>query len=147
MNRRSYRDSGTARLRRILILSETRRRTTFLGLLLSAALVWGGCGRSGPDDQAMTGTPQGRSTKAPPKIDPAVLASRDFGEAPVLAGRVQAGELPPVSDRLPKVPRVVVPVDEIGQYGGSIRRSLAADIEDEDASDAKGDRAEPGRKL
>jgi len=114
-------------------LSETRRRTTFLGLLLSAALVWGGCGRSGPDDQAMTGTPQGRSTKAPPKIDPAVLASRDFGEAPVLAGRVQAGELPPVSDRLPKVPRVVVPVDEIGQYGGSIRRSLAADIEDEDA--------------
>jgi len=45
-----------------------------------------------------------------------------FQEAPMLTGRVQTGELPPVEDRLPKVPPVVEPVKAVGTYGGSWRR-------------------------
>ncbi|MDA0711311.1 MAG: ABC transporter substrate-binding protein [bacterium] len=38
------------------------------------------------------------------------------------------GDLPPVSQRLPKNPLVVVPLAEIGKYGGSINRGLTGDI-------------------
>ena len=41
-----------------------------------------------------------------------------FSEAPMLAEMVAAGDLPPVEDRLPVDPYVVVPYQEIGQYGG-----------------------------
>ena len=41
-----------------------------------------------------------------------------FGEAPMLAEMVAAGDLPPVEERLPDDPYVVVPYQEIGQYGG-----------------------------
>jgi len=40
-------------------------------------------------------------------------------EAPELAARVEAGELPELSERLPKNPLVVEPNDRIGQYGGT----------------------------
>ena len=46
-----------------------------------------------------------------------------FFEAPMLADQVKLGRLPPVDDRLPVDPAVVNPVDEIGQYGGTWRRS------------------------
>ncbi len=45
-------------------------------------------------------------------------ASR-YQEAPMLRERVQAGELPPVDERLPDEP-LVVEVPEVGEYGGSI---------------------------
>ena len=44
----------------------------------------------------------------------------EFKEAPMLKERVEAGELPPVEERLPKEPVVVKPEEEIGQYGGSM---------------------------
>jgi len=44
-----------------------------------------------------------------------------FNEAPMLRTRVAAGELPPVEERLPEDPVVVTPVEEIGQYGGTVR--------------------------
>ena len=44
-----------------------------------------------------------------------------FGESPVSAALVAAGQLPPVADRLPDEPLVVV-VNEIGQYGGIFKR-------------------------
>ncbi|SDL75395.1 peptide/nickel transport system substrate-binding protein [Glycomyces sambucus] len=40
-------------------------------------------------------------------------------EAPMLAERVDAGDLPPVEERLPKEPLVVTATDEIGAYGGT----------------------------
>jgi peptide/nickel transport system substrate-binding protein len=43
-----------------------------------------------------------------------------FNEAPMLAARVASGELPALEDRLPKDPLVVVPWEEIGQYGGTL---------------------------
>ena len=61
-------------------------------------------------------------------LDPAILAQRAFKEAPMLAERVGRGELPPVSERLPENPLVVVPLKEIGQYGGTLRRALTGDV-------------------
>jgi len=51
-----------------------------------------------------------------------VLAAGKRGEAPMLAKRVAAGQLPPVEDRLPENPAVVAPVERIGKYGGTWRR-------------------------
>lgn len=43
-----------------------------------------------------------------------------WGEAPALAERVAAGELPPVEERLPSQPAVVQPLEAIGEYGGEL---------------------------
>ncbi|SEE85603.1 ABC transporter substrate-binding protein [Ruania alba] len=45
-------------------------------------------------------------------------------EAPDLAARVEAGDLPPVEERLPSAPSVVEPVDRVGIYGGSWRTAM-----------------------
>jgi peptide/nickel transport system substrate-binding protein len=47
-----------------------------------------------------------------------------FNEAPELADRVAAGELPPVQERIGSHPLVIKPVHEIGQYGGTWRRGF-----------------------
>ena len=44
-----------------------------------------------------------------------------FSEAPALAQLVQAGELPPVTERLPDDPLVFEPYEEVGRYGGTLR--------------------------
>jgi peptide/nickel transport system substrate-binding protein len=47
-----------------------------------------------------------------------------FTEAPSLAARVEAGELPSVDERLPADPLIIPVVDAIGQYGGTLRRAF-----------------------
>ena len=47
-----------------------------------------------------------------------------YSEAPMLMEMVEAGSLPPVEDRLPLEPLVLKPLNEIGQYGGIVRRGL-----------------------
>ena len=42
-----------------------------------------------------------------------------YQEAPLLAARVAAGELPPVEERLPENPMVLKPTSGIGKYGGT----------------------------
>lgn len=44
-----------------------------------------------------------------------------YREAPMLATKVAAGELPPVEERLPKNPLVLEPIEGIGKYGGTLR--------------------------
>ena len=60
-------------------------------------------------------------TKEAPPAAAAVVDDSGLMEAPMLAAMVARGELPPVDERLPVDPRVVVPYDSIGQYGGSWR--------------------------
>ena len=45
-------------------------------------------------------------------------------EAPQLSALVKAGKLPPVNERLPEIPLMLPVVDEIGQYGGILRRAF-----------------------
>jgi peptide/nickel transport system substrate-binding protein len=51
---------------------------------------------------------------------PVVLETSEFGEAPMLADMVAAGDLPPVEERLPVEDDILVVsgVDGIGEYGG-----------------------------
>ena len=42
-----------------------------------------------------------------------------YNEAPMLADKVAAGELPALADRLPAEPLVVTPIDSVGTYGGT----------------------------
>lgn len=56
--------------------------------------------------------------KATATLVPTAAAAK---EAPALATKVAAGELPPLDQRLPKVPLTLSPVDEIGVYGGRWR--------------------------
>src|SRR5690625_917832 len=51
-------------------------------------------------------------------------AGQTYGEAPSLAERVASGDLPPVEERLPVNPLVIEVVDEIGTYGGTMRRAF-----------------------
>ena len=51
------------------------------------------------------------------------LVFAQYKEAPILAEKVAAGELPPVEERLPKNPRVIPVFNEIGKYGGNWRRA------------------------
>ncbi|MBZ0300546.1 MAG: ABC transporter substrate-binding protein [Anaerolineae bacterium] len=44
-----------------------------------------------------------------------------YHESPMLTARVDAGELPALADRLPANPAVVTPLNEMGQYGDSLR--------------------------
>jgi peptide/nickel transport system substrate-binding protein len=48
----------------------------------------------------------------------------DYNEAPQLAERVTAGNLPPVEERLPVNPLVVQPVEQVGDYGGTWRNGM-----------------------
>jgi peptide/nickel transport system substrate-binding protein len=52
---------------------------------------------------------------------PAELPS-EYSEAPQLAEMVEAGTLPPIDERLPENPLVVLPVKSIGEYGGTWHR-------------------------
>lgn len=56
-----------------------------------------------------------------PTLKPArTLSQANYSEAPMLAALVEAGELPPVNERLPENPVVVEPTAEIGTYGGTL---------------------------
>jgi len=44
-----------------------------------------------------------------------------FSENPLFAPKVAGGSLPPVEQRLPEEPLVVMPYDECGKYGGTLR--------------------------
>jgi peptide/nickel transport system substrate-binding protein len=69
-----------------------------------------------------------RNTTAPLTIDPSILKNRTFGESPMWIREVANSRLPPVANRLPKNPRVIVPFKEIGVYGGKLRRAITGDI-------------------
>ena len=56
---------------------------------------------------------------APEEIE---LTDVTFKEAPILTELVNANLLPPVEDRLPVDPAVIVPLERVGQYGGTLRR-------------------------
>ncbi|KHQ52877.1 ABC transporter substrate-binding protein [Mameliella alba] len=53
------------------------------------------------------------------------LAAAAYTDAPMLADKVAAGDLPEVDARLPDQPEVIEPLNEIGTYGGTIRRFLS----------------------
>ena len=85
-----------------------RHRFMLIGALLVALLALAACGGPAAEEEApMAEAPAADMSDSP------------YGEAPMLAEMVAAGELPPVEERLPVEPVVVPVVDSIGQYGGT----------------------------
>lgn len=101
----------------------TRRDFLRLSAIVSAGAVAAACGGG------QAPAPEAPAAEAPaaevPKEAPAPAAEEapavvsKYKEAPMLAELVKAGKLPPVDERLPKDPPVVVPVESVGQYGGT----------------------------
>jgi peptide/nickel transport system substrate-binding protein len=50
----------------------------------------------------------------------AMAGDGQYKEAPMLAAMVAAGDLPPLEERLPIEPNVLVPLEEVGTYGGTL---------------------------
>ena len=56
---------------------------------------------------------------------PLPAVAQVYSEAPELAAAVAAGELPPVSERLPDDPQVVTPFEGTGKYGDELRFGIS----------------------
>ncbi len=73
---------------------------------------------------AATAVPQ-PTAAAKPTVPAATTApAAQYKEAPMLADLVKAGKLPPVDQRLPKNPMVMVGYEGVGKYGGTWRRAF-----------------------
>jgi peptide/nickel transport system substrate-binding protein len=74
--------------------------------------------------------PVEKPTEAKPVEEPVVEEPViSYSEAPALAELVKANKLPPVDERLPVNPLIVV-ADEVGQYGGNWRMGLRGGTDD-----------------
>lgn len=85
--------------------------------LLTVALVavLAACAGTGPADVAEApAEAEAEAGQASGEVD-----ASEYSEAPQLADMVEAGDLPPVAERLPANPLVVEPIEEVGVYGGS----------------------------
>ncbi len=102
----------------------TRRHFLRVSALAATASAVAACG-GGPAPAEPTAAPAAAATEAPAAETqaPAAAASK-YSEAPGLAAKVAAGELPPVEDRLPSEPFVVECIDEPGEYCGDLHRVL-----------------------
>lgn len=89
------------------------RRAVLLGGAFAAAASLSGC-------SFMTLEPRVSSTPVAP------LPGQK--EAPMLAGRVAAGTLPPLEQRLPVDPQVITPTDREGVYGGRWRSGMLGTV-------------------
>ncbi len=96
-----------------------------LSLLTVLTLLVSACGGGGAKvTEEPTQAPAETKEAAPekteePKPEKTEEAVSKYGEAPMLAEKVKAGELPPVEERLPPDPTVVEVVESIGEYGGT----------------------------
>ena len=92
--------------RATMSLAPSRRHVLRAGGLAAAVAFTAGCDLLSTDPRAKRDQ-QGRAD-----------ASLDDKEAPMLAERVKAGELPALKERLPTSPMVVKPHERLGTYGG-----------------------------
>ncbi|HUX88951.1 MAG TPA: ABC transporter substrate-binding protein, partial [Chloroflexota bacterium] len=75
---------------------------------------------------APTAAPINVSTAAQPTTAPApTIAASKYKEAPMLADLVKSGKLPSVDKRLPDSPRVITPLQEVGEYGSTWHRAYS----------------------
>src|SRR6266508_5567237 len=101
-------------------------------VLGGGSLVLGACSSTpiAPLEAAAAGGRGGGSVSGLPDIqgaevitDPAKIPTA-FRESPDLAKLVADGKLPPVAERIGANPLVLKPVQDIGHYGGQIRRAF-----------------------
>lgn len=92
----------------------SRREFMRLSAFATAGTVLAACGGAGaPEAEMPAEAPAVEAVEEAP-----AMASSQYNEAPMLAEMVASGDLPPVDERLPVNPLVVVGLDGIGNYGG-----------------------------
>ncbi len=101
---------------------EKKRALPFMSLLLVVAMLVAACGGAQtPSLGVATAEPStGESSTEEPSTAESSDAPADLSalEAPMLAEKVAAGELPALDERLPVNPIVVTPLEQPGVYGG-----------------------------
>ena len=110
------------------------RKLTFFTIVLLVSLVLGSCAKPTPTPeivkQTVVATQLIKETSIVKVIEtqnvvvtatPLPPAASKYYESPMMAEQVNAGKIPPVDERLPENPVVVVPAKETGQYGGDFR--------------------------
>jgi peptide/nickel transport system substrate-binding protein len=112
----------------------TRREFIKLAAVASAAVVASACQAPGTEAPAASATPESAAATATPQpaapadtatpVPPAPAEASTAKQAPAWEAMVQAGILPPLEERLPPEPRVITPVEETGQYGGTMRVAI-----------------------
>ena len=110
-------------------MKSTKKLFLLFSLMLIAVLVLTACGGA-PAEEPVAEEPVAEepaeeessagivAEEATPTV--VVLETSAYGEAPMLADMVAAGDLPPVEERLPVADDIMVVsgVDGIGEYGG-----------------------------
>jgi peptide/nickel transport system substrate-binding protein len=103
----------------------SRREFMRLSGIATVGVVAAACGGSGGapavEGEAAPAAVGGEAAPAPAAT---VAVPTTFNEAPMLAGLVQSGELPPVDERLPSNPLVSIGLDGVGNYGGAMRKGF-----------------------
>jgi len=94
--------------------------------LLCVALLAGPGGAAGAASCPTVPDPQGIETEYPyqldrPDYERQIGRALELEENPMFAERVAAGELPPVSQRVPEEALVYLPYESCGRYGGTLR--------------------------
>jgi peptide/nickel transport system substrate-binding protein len=100
-----------------------------LGIVLLGRMVWQlpGMDEAPVDKEALLPVEHAEAMNRPVntpvhRVDEWGDRPRAFFEAPALRALVEAGSLPPVEERLPQNPLVIIPVEQAGPYGGTWRR-------------------------
>ncbi len=101
----------------------SRREFMRVSGVATAGLVAVACGAGGEPQEEMAAEPAADEAPAAEAAAPAASDSM-YSEAPMLAEMVAAGDLPPVDERLPASPAVLEAVEQVGKYGGTIRRGF-----------------------
>ena len=98
----------------------------FASLLIALALLLSACAPAAQPEAPAPAPEEAQPEEAQPAEAPAAaeMPASKYNEAPMLAELVAAGKLPPVDERLPEEPLVEDVVEEIGQYGGTLRRGF-----------------------
>ncbi len=100
----------------------SRRQFMQLSAFATAGIAVVACGGS-PAAPSQEAAPAATTAPSDQAAAPAAVPGQ-FNEAPMLAELVQAGSLPPVDERLPTNPLVMPVAEQIGTYGGTMRRGF-----------------------
>jgi peptide/nickel transport system substrate-binding protein len=112
----------------------SRREFLHLSAVATASVVLASCvsGASPTPIAKSTATPDRVTEQDQPTPIPQALPTETpiptaipAQQAPALAAKVAVGELPPLVERLPKVPLTLAPLNKVGSYGGRLRFSHA----------------------
>src|SRR5512136_2626542 len=99
---------------------ESKRKITRREFLRATALAAGGAALAActtPTPTAAPATTVPPTAVPPTAVPPTAVPAPRFKDAPMLADLVKAGTLPPVDQRLPKNPGVMVGYEGVGKYG------------------------------